>query len=100
VAHVVRAARAVPCRRVVAVLGVQRDEVRAAIEAASPEERVSFCVQAEQRGTAHAVLAAEKSLRRETGTLLILNGDVPLARPGTLRALLAHHARTGAAFTS
>ncbi|MBI3449951.1 MAG: bifunctional UDP-N-acetylglucosamine diphosphorylase/glucosamine-1-phosphate N-acetyltransferase GlmU [Acidobacteria bacterium] len=54
---------------------------------------------AEQRGTAHAVLAAEKLLRRETGTLLVLNGDVPLARPETLRALLAHHARTRASFT-
>ncbi|MBI3451102.1 MAG: NTP transferase domain-containing protein, partial [Acidobacteria bacterium] len=51
VAHVVRTARAVPCRRIVAVLGVQRDEVRAAIEAASPKQRVDFCVQAEQRGT-------------------------------------------------
>lgn len=107
VAHVVAAARAVPCRRVISVLGVQGDEVRRAIEAASAPGAganrsgppLEFCLQSERLGTAHAVLAAERTLRGERGTLLILNGDVPLARPATLRALLAHHRRRGAALT-
>jgi bifunctional UDP-N-acetylglucosamine pyrophosphorylase/glucosamine-1-phosphate N-acetyltransferase len=107
VAHVALAARAVPCRLIISVLGVQGKEVRAAIEEAgaarsgkrSPATPFEFCRQTEQLGTAHAVLAAERALRGQRGTLLILNGDVPLVRPATLRALLAHHHRRRAALT-
>ena len=102
VTHVVDAARVLPCRRIVAVLGVQGDQVRSAIEPTRPPRgraRIEFCVQKPQLGTAHAVMAARKALRSERGTLLILNGDVPLVRPSTLRALVARHHRLGAAMT-
>src|SRR5262249_52393638 len=90
VAHVVEAALSVPVRRLVAVLGVQAGEVREAIEGAADSRSgnagsrgviVEFCTQTKQLGTAHAVLAAERTLRGERGRLLILNGDVPLVTP-------------------
>lgn len=53
------------------------DPVRAAVEA-MPLERIqpSFAVQAEPRGSAHAVLAAEEVfIRSPTGPFLVINGD-------------------------
>jgi bifunctional UDP-N-acetylglucosamine pyrophosphorylase/glucosamine-1-phosphate N-acetyltransferase len=44
-------------------------------------------VQTERRGTAHAVLAARKAIEGG-GDLLIVFGDTPLLRPGTLRTLV------------
>jgi bifunctional UDP-N-acetylglucosamine pyrophosphorylase/glucosamine-1-phosphate N-acetyltransferase len=107
ISHVVASARAARCRRIVAVLGVQATEVRASIEALAGAGRrrggaapaVEFCTQRRQLGTAHAVLSAESLLGSARGTLMILNGDVPLVRPSTLRALLAFHRRRGAALT-
>jgi len=105
VAYVVDSARAARCRRIVSVLGVQADEVRAAMEGGGyhdarwPLPAVEFCRQREQLGTAHAVLSAENLLRRVRGVLLILNGDVPLVRPATLAALVAQHRRRRAALT-
>jgi bifunctional UDP-N-acetylglucosamine pyrophosphorylase/glucosamine-1-phosphate N-acetyltransferase len=103
IGHVVASARGAGARRIVAVLGAQGEEVRAAIEAAPAGGRKSvateFCVQSQQLGTAHAVMAAEKLLGREKGTLLILNGDVPLVLPSTLKAFIALHRRRKAALT-
>jgi len=105
VAHVVKAARSVPCRRIVSVLGVQAAEVRSAIEEAARDGsrskgiRPEFCAQKKQLGTAHAVLAAARILGAERGALLILNGDVPAAKPETLRALLYRHREAGASLT-
>jgi len=100
VSRVVETARAAGCRRIVAVVGVQAEEVREAIErAAGSSPRVEFCAQERQLGTGHAVLSAERLLKREKGELLILNGDVPLVRPETLRHLVAEHRRRRAART-
>lgn len=57
---------------------------------------VQVVVQRPQRGTAHAVLQAERVLGGQTGTLLLLSGDVPLLRRDTLAALVAQHERTDA----
>jgi bifunctional UDP-N-acetylglucosamine pyrophosphorylase / glucosamine-1-phosphate N-acetyltransferase len=49
-------------------------------------------VQAERRGTAHAVLAARSAIARGADDILIVFGDTPLIRAGTLekmRAMLA-----------
>jgi bifunctional UDP-N-acetylglucosamine pyrophosphorylase/glucosamine-1-phosphate N-acetyltransferase len=56
-------------------------------------------VQEPQLGTAHALLAAEPILSRSRGTLILLSGDVPLLTEQTLRRLLDHHTRNGAAAT-
>ena len=44
-------------------------------------------VQAERRGTAHAVLAARRAIERHPDDILILYGDTPLIRPATLLRL-------------
>jgi bifunctional UDP-N-acetylglucosamine pyrophosphorylase/glucosamine-1-phosphate N-acetyltransferase len=60
----------------------------------------TYVLQKEQRGTAHAVLQAQRQIPRTPGsTLLILNGDLPTIRSSTLRKFVARHRRTGAALS-
>jgi bifunctional UDP-N-acetylglucosamine pyrophosphorylase/glucosamine-1-phosphate N-acetyltransferase len=51
------------------------------------QSAVHWCLQAEQRGTGHAVLQALPSIP-DSHRVLVLYGDVPLLRVETLRALL------------
>ena len=52
-----------------------------------PLLQVRWVLQAEQKGTAHAVAQALPGIP-DDATVLVLYGDVPLVRPGTLQALL------------
>jgi bifunctional UDP-N-acetylglucosamine pyrophosphorylase/glucosamine-1-phosphate N-acetyltransferase len=58
--------------------------------------RARFVVQAERRGTGHAVQQAAPLLARFRGDVLVLYGDTPLLRVETVRAMLDHKARTRA----
>ncbi len=57
-----------------------------------------LAVQPEPRGTADAVWAAAP-LIDPAATVIVLNGDVPLIKPATLRALAEAHTQSGAAAT-
>jgi len=92
VTWVARAARALRPSRTVAVVGFQGDRVQAALEGLCD----AFAVQAEQRGTGHAVTQAAGALRGARGPLLIVNGDLPNLEPSTLRALVALQRRSKA----
>lgn len=95
--HVLTALAPLAPAQTVAVLGHQRREVEAALNAGG--HRVAVAVQEEQNGTAHAVLAAAPLLADHSGTTLILCGDTPLLRSQTLADLLAHHRHSGATLT-
>lgn len=83
--HVIRAALQVaPPEKIVAVIGHQAEQVRQSVRVPG----IGFAEQAEQKGTAHAVLCAREAIRSQNGQLLILNGDGPLLRPATLKSLL------------
>ena len=82
---------------VVVVVGHQARDVEAALTAALPGAPVRFAVQEEQRGTAHAVLAAKAALRGWKGPIAILSGDTPLLRLETLRRVVAARGRARAA---
>ena len=70
------------------VVGYQKDEVMA--EGFS--KPVAFVHQKEQKGTAHAVLAAKKILRSNRDKdLLVINGDLTLIRPETLKGMVKRH---------
>ena len=66
------------------VVGHQAVEVEAAVAARG----VRFIQQAEQKGTAHALLCGEAVIPARTGHLVIFYGDCPLIRPETLRTLI------------
>ncbi len=84
--------RRLPLKRTIIVVGYQADRVRAALDG----QPVEFVLQAEQRGTGHAVMQAEAALSGFEGDLLVLSGDVPLLSPQTVNDLLAAHQRAGA----
>jgi NDP-sugar pyrophosphorylase family protein len=99
ISHVCRSALALNPGKVVVIVGHQAEEVRAKVEEefASDRERIAFVHQLEQRGTGDAVIAAESELRGDNRTVLVMSGDVPLIKPGTLTKLIeAHHAAKAA----
>jgi bifunctional UDP-N-acetylglucosamine pyrophosphorylase/glucosamine-1-phosphate N-acetyltransferase len=85
VRHVVEAARGAGIDNCVVVVGAgeDADSVRAAAG-----NDVRFATQAEQLGTGHAVECA-RGAAGDAEFVLILNGDVPLVLPETLRRLAA-----------
>jgi len=60
---------------------------------------LEYVLQAEQKGTGHAVQMAESLLADWDGPLLVLPGDAPLLSAPLLEALIAHHTHSGAAAT-
>ncbi len=97
VGWVVEAARLAGCEAATVVVGHGREEVQAYLSEAFRDEggfRVQFVVQAEQRGTAHAVQQALPSLEGFVdGRVLILNGDLPCLPMALIRELLAEDDR-------
>jgi len=76
-----------PAHRLV-VVGYEANQVRTAL---AHLDTVTFVEQPEQLGTGHAVQQVLPYLADFEGDLLVLNGDVPLLRPSTLRHLLEVH---------
>src|SRR5690606_30993536 len=88
---VVEAALEAGCDDAVVVVGHRRELVEAHL-AARFGDRVRTAVQAEQRGTGHAVACALPAIG-EAATALLLYGDTPLLRADDLRRLLETRAR-------
>ncbi|MSR58360.1 MAG: glycosyl transferase family 2 [Planctomycetaceae bacterium] len=82
---VLDAARAAGIRRQVVIVGHEGQQVKAAL-AHSPG--IEFALQAEQKGTGHAVMMCRDNLRQHDGAVLILTGDAPLMRASSFTALL------------
>lgn len=61
--------------------------------------QAQIVLQAEQLGTGHAVMQAQKALAGFAGTALILCGDTPLLEGAELAAFCARHKASGAAAT-
>ncbi|GIU79040.1 MAG: bifunctional protein GlmU [Bryobacteraceae bacterium] len=94
--HVVRAARALaPPERIVVVTGHQAAEVEAAVA----HHGVRFRLQAEQKGTGHALAVCQGQPGLDSGLLVVLYGDCPLLEPSTLQRLVGSHRASGAAAT-
>lgn len=90
VVHALKAAAALDPARVVVVTGTGAEAVEAAVTDWTPE---AVCVrQAEQLGTGHAVQQAQQALAGATGPAIVLYGDTPFVRPGTLQAMQAAQA--------
>jgi bifunctional UDP-N-acetylglucosamine pyrophosphorylase/glucosamine-1-phosphate N-acetyltransferase len=89
--HVTDCAAALQARRIVLVTGHGAEAVEAAVKASATADgrtQPAFVRQEPQLGTGHAVQQAVPVLP-DDGVALILNGDVPLIQPATLRELLA-----------
>jgi len=85
--HVLQTASRLGADGIVAVTGHGADEVEAETANAAGATRLRFVRQMPQLGTGHALQQAAPLLH-ESGTTLILNGDVPLIEADTARALV------------
>jgi bifunctional UDP-N-acetylglucosamine pyrophosphorylase/glucosamine-1-phosphate N-acetyltransferase len=94
--HVFRVAASLSPATTVVVVGHMAGAVTQAL---GKRLGLRFALQEPQLGTGHALLQAEPHLAGARGTLVMLSGDVPLLRPGTLRALVARHEQRRAAAT-
>jgi bifunctional UDP-N-acetylglucosamine pyrophosphorylase / glucosamine-1-phosphate N-acetyltransferase len=84
--HVLRAAKALQVSKVVVVHGPNHDDIKKAASKFIPD--CQFAEQTERKGTGHAVMMAEDTLRGFVGTVLVLCGDVPLIQTEALQNLL------------
>jgi bifunctional UDP-N-acetylglucosamine pyrophosphorylase/glucosamine-1-phosphate N-acetyltransferase len=98
VEHVVRTAQALaPPERIFVVVGHQAESVQGAVGTVGAG--FGFIQQNEQRGTGHALMVAADRLSHLEGRLVILYGDCPLVRAGTLHGLVAAQESSQAAGT-
>ncbi|MFV0358262.1 bifunctional UDP-N-acetylglucosamine diphosphorylase/glucosamine-1-phosphate N-acetyltransferase GlmU [Tropicimonas sp.] len=72
--------------KTVIVAGHGAETVEASVRDIDPEAQV--VVQRERLGTAHAVAQAREALDGFEGEVIVLYGDTPFIRPGTLRSML------------
>jgi bifunctional UDP-N-acetylglucosamine pyrophosphorylase/glucosamine-1-phosphate N-acetyltransferase len=91
--HVVKALRHSGVDRIVVVTSAAGEDVRGFAKSLGAES----AIQQQQLGTGHAAASAREVLKDFSGTLLILNGDMPLVTPETIAECLAAQARTGLA---
>ncbi len=77
------------------IIGYAGEQVKVSLQSYVATESLmpplEFVEQTEQLGTGHAVQQVIPYLQGFEGDLLVLNGDVPLLRPSTLKQLLLTH---------
>src|SRR5215469_8634760 len=98
--HVIAAAKTVvPADHIYCIIGHEADRVRTAVE----HTGVQFVLQAEQRGTGHAMQMLKAFFTLNEAPLpkhlLVLSGDVPLIRPETIAQVRDIHLSERAAMT-
>ncbi|SCE75895.1 UDP-N-acetylglucosamine pyrophosphorylase /glucosamine-1-phosphate N-acetyltransferase [Micromonospora mirobrigensis] len=97
IGHVLTAAAPVGAERTVVVVGHRAEQVREHLSEVAPQ--ATPVLQERQLGTGHAVRIALEAVPDATGTVVVLNGDVPLLRAETVAALVEAHEGAGAAAT-
>jgi len=93
--HVIQAAVSiVPAKDVYAIIGHEAERVQAVTQ----HTGVNFVLQAEQRGTGHALMVARAALSGYDH-VIVLSGDAPLITPETIGHLRNFHLEEQAAMT-
>lgn len=85
--HVIDSAQKLRPAKIVVVVGKHYAEIKKQIKA----KNISFAIQSEPKGTGDALLKAKNFLRGFKGSILVLNGDVPLITPETLKKFFSLH---------
>jgi bifunctional UDP-N-acetylglucosamine pyrophosphorylase/glucosamine-1-phosphate N-acetyltransferase len=84
---VIDTARGLKPDKIVVVTGKHGDLIQKTL--ASPD--IAYVSQAEPKGTGHALICARPALKDFRGVLIVLNGDTPLIRAGTVKKFLRMH---------
>jgi bifunctional UDP-N-acetylglucosamine pyrophosphorylase/glucosamine-1-phosphate N-acetyltransferase len=91
--HVLRALAEAGVRDVVVVTSAEIADHVEGLASDAGHATAAVVLQEPQLGSGHAVQVALAALAPADGTLLVLNGDMPLVEPELIRALLAAHAQ-------
>ena len=83
VTRVVETAKKAEVNDIIAVVGYKKEQVQAVLG-----DSVKYAYQEEMLGTGHAVMQTVKYLEGRKGKVVVLNGDVPILRPETLKNLI------------
>lgn len=83
VKRVVETAKKSGVNDVIAVVGYKKEQVQQVLG-----DSVKYAYQDEMLGTGHAVLQAEEYLKYKHGKVVVLNGDVPILRPETVKKFI------------
>ena len=94
--YVIEAARTCGSDEICVVIGHKGDLVRKAFE---DQKDITFVVQAEQKGTGHAVMMAQDFIGEEDCDVMILFGDTPLVRGSVLQEMRHAHEKQRNAVT-
>ena len=101
--YVLGALDAVAIDRVVVVVGHAAERITKKLQDEAPELVIDFVEQAVQRGTGDAVsvglTAFDDDMEGSDSDVVVLPGDTPLLRPGTIARLVDEHQRGDAACT-
>ena len=81
--HVILNAKNLNPEKIIVVVGYKFEMVKKQLK----NYALTYAIQHEQNGTAHAVMQCEKSLKNYDGHTLVLSGDVPLIKSKTLKEL-------------
>ncbi|RSD24502.1 bifunctional UDP-N-acetylglucosamine diphosphorylase/glucosamine-1-phosphate N-acetyltransferase GlmU [Mesobacillus subterraneus] len=94
VQHVIDQVKSLNINEIVTIVGHGAEKVKEQLGDSS-----QYALQAEQLGTAHAVLQAEGMLADKEGVTIVVCGDTPLIKAETMEALFKHHEETNAKAT-
>ena len=83
VKRVVETAQKSGVEEIVTVVGYKREQVQIVLG-----DSVKYAYQDEMLGTGHAVMQAEEYLKGKNGKVVVLNGDVPILRPETIKKFI------------
>ena len=87
---VIDASKAAGADKVCAVVGHKAETVKEVLG-----DVCEFALQAEQKGTGHAVMQAMDVIKNSKGEVVILNGDTPLITAETINKAIEYHKNNG-----
>ena len=87
---VIDASKAAGADKVCAVVGHKAETVKEVLG-----DVYEFALQAEQKGTGHAVMQAIDVIKNSKGEVVILNGDTPLITAETINKAIEYHKNNG-----
>lgn len=87
---VIDASKAAGADKVCAVVGHKAETVKEVLG-----DVCEFALQAEQKGTGHAVMQAIDVIKNSKGEVVILNGDTPLITAETINKAIEYHKNNG-----
>jgi bifunctional UDP-N-acetylglucosamine pyrophosphorylase/glucosamine-1-phosphate N-acetyltransferase/UDP-N-acetylglucosamine pyrophosphorylase len=89
--YVIDSLRAAGIAKIIVVVGYRAEDVKRTV-GGSPD--VAFALQAEQRGTGHAVMCAREHFANHDSAVVVVAGDSPLMQTTSIKKLLAEYERS------